>query len=57
MAPESRLSALQEDLSLVPSTHMVPLTTTYNSSFKGPDALFWLQWALVHVRHILTQIK
>lgn len=58
MAPESRrLPALQEDLSSVPSTHMVPLTTTYNSSFKRSDAPFWLPWALAHVRHTFTQIK
>lgn len=35
------LAALSEDPSLVPSTHVRPLTNTHNSGYSGSSALFW----------------
>jgi hypothetical protein len=37
------LTSLPEDLSSVPSTHVRQLTTTWNSMFRGSDAIFSLQ--------------
>lgn len=41
------LTALQEDLSLVPSTQGRQLTITCNSSIRGFDTFFWPCWAPV----------
>lgn len=48
------LIALEENQHSLPSTHIRPLTSTHNSSFRRSDALFWLQWALPSHMHILT---
>lgn len=39
------LTALQEDLSLVPNTQGWQLTITCNSSIRGFDTFFWPRWA------------
>jgi hypothetical protein len=50
------LATLLEGLSSVPSIHVVPLTTTCNSSSKGSNALFWPPWELQTMWHTYTQI-
>lgn len=39
------LGALKYDLASVLSIQVEKLSTDYNSSFRGSEALFWASWA------------
>ena len=39
-------TSLEEESSAIPSIHVKRLTTAYNSSSRGSNALFWLPQAL-----------
>jgi hypothetical protein len=56
MAQQLRaLSALAENLSLIPSNYIGQPVTTFNSSSRGPDAPFWnSQGPALTQMHILT---
>lgn len=47
-------TALVEDQDSVSSTHTGWLTTAWNSSSEGSDALFWAMWVLHTVVHTQT---
>lgn len=49
------LTALADDSTLVPSTHIRQLTITCNFSSKGFDALFWTPQNLHSCAHTCTQ--
>lgn len=46
-----------EHLLLFLSTHIWWLTTAYDSSSRGLNALFWFQRALAHIWHDFTKIQ
>lgn len=43
------VAALAAVQSSSPSTHIGPLTTAFNSSFRGPKTLFWPPQMHIHV--------
>lgn len=47
------LSALEEDLSSLPSIHSKWLTTICTSSTEGSDILFWSRWVPGNMVHML----
>jgi hypothetical protein len=43
-----KFAVLAEDSNLIPNTHVKEVMTTFNSRYRGFNALFWSLWICAH---------